>query len=176
MSLPLDPGTYEFDRAHSQFAFGVTHLGITPVVGLFTDFEGTLVVGADAESSTLRLQAQMASVNSGNAGRDEHLQAPDFFDTANHPVLSFTSSALSGAGDTWTIDGDLVIKGQSQKVQLTATFTGRAVFPMDQKEHIGATATGTISRVAAGIGAAIPASFLSDDIALSVAVQLIKAD
>ncbi len=176
MSLPLEPGRYDFDQAHSQFAFSVTHLGITPVVGMFSEFEGALVVGENVASSSLEFSARMASVGSGNAGRDAHLQGEDFFDTTNHPVMTFRSTELSGEGDRWAIDGDLVVKGQSQGVRLSAVFTGRSIFPMDKKEHIGATASGTLSRLRAGVGAAIPSSMLSDDIPVSIAVQLIKAE
>lgn len=176
MTLALAPGRYQFDRAHSQFSFSVLHLGITPVVGMFADFEGMLVVGETEADSSLEMSAQMASVGSGNRGRDEHLQGADFFDTANHPAMTFRSTALSGAGDQWTIDGDLTVKGASQSVRLSAVFTGTSVFPMDKKEHIGATANGTLSRLAAGVGPAIPTSMLSDEIGISVAVQLIKAE
>ena len=174
MALPLDPGIYALDRAHSQFAFSVTHLGITPVVGMFADFDGALTVGPDEASSSLELTIRMASVGSGNAGRDQHLWGADFFDVENHPAMSFRSTSLTGDGDTWTIDGDLTVKGSAQPVTLTATFTGRSVFPMDQKEHIGAVATGSMSRLTAGVGSAIPESMLSDTIPLSIAVQLIK--
>ena len=176
MPLPLDPGRYEFDRAHSQFAFSVTHLGITPVVGMFADFEGALIVGDNAASSSLEFSARMASVGSGNADRDGHIQGEDFFDTANYPVMTFRSTELSGKGDHWTIDGDLVVKGHGQRVRLSAVVTGRSVFPMDKKEHIGATASGTLSRLAAGVGSAIPESMLSDEIPVSLAIQLIKAE
>lgn len=173
-SLPLDPGTYALDTAHSQFTFQVTHLGITPVIGMFSEFSGSLVVGEDAASSSLEIAVQMASVSSGNAGRDSHLQAPDFFDSVAHPQMTFRSTSLSGEGDNWTIDGELTVKGVAQQVRLNSRFTGRSVFPMDKKEHIGATANGTMSRLVGGVGPAIPASMLSDEITLSVAVQLIK--
>lgn len=176
MPLPLGPGRYEFDRAHSQFSFSVTHLGITPIVGMFADFEGALIVGESAASSSLEFRARMASVSSGNAARDAHIQGEDFFDTANYPELAFRTTELSGDGDHWTIEGDLVVKAQVQTVRLAAEFTGKSVFPMDKKEHIGATATGTLSRLHAGVGSAIPESMLSDDIPVSLAVQLIKTE
>lgn len=174
MLLPLESGTYALDRAHSQLTFSVTHLGITPVVGMFTDFDGTLVIGDDAASSSLEISAQMSSVTSGNAGRDGHLLGADFFDVENHPTMRFRSSGLAPDGDCWAIDGDLTVKGVGQPIRLIAALTGRSIFPMDKKEHIGATATGTMSRVAAGVGSAIPLSMLSDEIPLAIAIQLIK--
>jgi hypothetical protein len=40
----------------------------------------------------------MASVESGNQARDEHLRSADFFDTACHPTATFSAHAADWQG------------------------------------------------------------------------------
>ena len=173
MALPLDPGTYRLDRSHSQIGFSIVHLGLTPVRGLFPDFEGTLRVGEGASDTVLTVSVGMPSVQSGHPGRDERLQLPEYFDSDTHPAMVFESTAIDGAGDHWTIDGELTVKGTTRPLRLEATMTGRRVFPADEKEHIGFLAHGTLSRRAFGVGAEVPTEVLGDDIELAIAAQLI---
>lgn len=173
MSLPIDAGTYAIDPLHTQVGFAITHLGITPLQGIFTGYSGTLEVGPSAESSSLAVAVDLATVNSGHPMRDEHLQGADFFDTAGDGTMTFRSTGISGSGDDWTIDGQLTLKGETHPVSLKARMTGKAVFPMDQKERIGFTASGKLDRKKFGVGAAIPGFIVSEDVELNLAVQLV---
>jgi polyisoprenoid-binding protein YceI len=173
MGNPIEPGTYAFDAVHSQIGFSVHHLGLTPVRGLFAGYSGTLVVGDVPEHSTLEVTVDVASVQSGNAGRDEHLQAPDYFDSANHPTMSYRSTGFAEGPEGWTVQGELTLKGITRRLALVAVLTGRQVFPLDRKEHIGVTATGQLARTDFEIGPQVPAMVLSDVIHLDLAVQLI---
>ncbi len=173
MALPIDAGTYAVDPTHTQVAFSITHLGITPLRGIFTGYSGTLEVGASTEDSSLAVAIDLATVNSGQSMRDEHLQGPDFFDTAADGTMTFRSTKITGAGDDWTIDGQLTLKGNTHPVSLKAKMTGKAIFPMDQKERIGFTASGTLDRKKFGVGAAIPGFVVSEDVELSLAIQLV---
>ncbi|MEZ5263764.1 MAG: hypothetical protein R2755_18780 [Acidimicrobiales bacterium] len=42
MTLPLGPGRYALDLTHTQIGFAVTHLGLTPIRGVFARFDGGL--------------------------------------------------------------------------------------------------------------------------------------
>ena len=173
MALPIDAGNYIIDPLHSQIGFSITHLGITPVRGMFTGYSGTLEVGSSPEASSLAVAVDLATVSSGHPMRDEHLQGADFFDTAADGTMTFRSTNITGSGDDWTIDGQLTMKGESHPVSLKAKMTGKAVFPMDQKERIGFTAAGTLARKKFGVGAAIPGFVLAEDVELTLAVQLV---
>ena len=173
MGLPLAPGTYRLDQGHSQIGFAVTHLGLTPVRGLFPTFEGVFTIGEQVADTSLKVSATMSSVQSGHPGRDDHLQAPDFFDSGSHPDMVFESTSVEAADGSWIIDGDLTVKGTTQPLRLTADMTGRAVYQLDGKEHIGFRAHGRLSRLAFGVGPAVPVEVLSDDIELEIAAQLI---
>ena len=45
--------------------------------------------------TSLTIEAEMASMNSGNEMRDEHMHGPDFFDVANHPQMVFQSTSVA---------------------------------------------------------------------------------
>jgi polyisoprenoid-binding protein YceI len=173
MDLPLAPGRYLLDPTHTQIGFVVTHLGITPIRGMFTRYDGHLLVGDRAETSSLQVFVELASLQSSHPGREEHLQGEDFFHSARHPQMIFTTTSISGAGDRWSFEGPLVLRGVEQPIQLDATLTGRAVFPLDQKEHIGFVARGSLSRSAFGVAPNIPGLLLSDQVVLDLSVQLI---
>ena len=65
--------TYTFDKAHSDVGFQIRHL-VSKVRGRFTEYDGTIVVDkARPESSSVELTIKAASIDTGNAKRDEDL-------------------------------------------------------------------------------------------------------
>lgn len=74
MTLPIPPGTYGVDTMHSQLQFAVRHLGISIVCGTFDRYSGFLTVGDSLDRSSLWIEADMGSVNSGNADRDARVR------------------------------------------------------------------------------------------------------
>jgi len=176
MTLPMAPGTYQLDPLHSQIGFTVTHLSLTPVRGPFPEFVGTLQVGERLEDVVLDVAIRMSSVQSGHPGRDEHIQNPDFFHSEPHPDMTFRSTSVSEAGEGWIVDGDLTVKGTSQPVRLETTMTGRKVFPLDEKEHLGFVARGLLSRSTFGVAVGVAADMLSDDIEIEIAAQLVATE
>lgn len=175
MHLPLAPGTYLLDETHTQIGFVVTHLGLTPIRGIFAEFSGQLAVGDTAAASRLEVSISVPSLQSSHPGREEHVQGEDFFHSSEFPTMQFQSTRIDGRDDRWQVAGDLTLRGVSRPVTLNTTLTGRALFPLDQKEHIGFVADGIVSRTAFGVGSKIPALMLSDDIRLDLSVQLIPA-
>ena len=173
MSLPIPAGTYGIDSWHSQLSFAIKHLGISTVNGRFDAYEGSLTVGEDLASTQVSISADMASVNSGNTMRDQHIQGPDFFDSENHPKLTFTSTGISGSGDNYQLTGDLTLRGVTKPVSLAVDFNGSNVFPVDQSTHFGFTATGSISRADFAMTYGAPL-VLSDNVKLNLDVQFVK--
>jgi polyisoprenoid-binding protein YceI len=172
MNLPIAPGSYNIDTVHSQLGFAVKHLGISTVRGMFDRYSGALFVGSTLADTVVTIEAEMASVNSGNSMRDEHLHGADFFDVANHPQMTYRSTSVAESGSGYAMTGDLSIKGVTHPVTLQATFNGSGVFPMDHSTHHGFTATATISRSAFGVSYGVP--LVSDDVVLTLDVQFIS--
>jgi polyisoprenoid-binding protein YceI len=172
MSLPIPAGTYGIDTMHTQLGFSVTHLGISIIRGTFDRFSGWLTVGDGLAGTSVTLEAEMASMNSGNAMRDEHMHGTDFFDVANHPQMVFQSTAITESGSGYAMTGNLTIRSITHPVTLATTYNGSQVFPMDQSTHFGFSASTTISRSAFGVSYGVP--MVSDDVKLELAAQFIK--
>src|SRR5215210_2905307 len=89
----IPTGTWTVDPAHSTGGFSVVHVGIATVRGRFEEFEGTLEIGEDLSSARAFGTVQGASIDTNDAGRDEHLRSADFFGVEANPELRFESTA-----------------------------------------------------------------------------------
>ena len=171
MVLPIAPGNYGIDPNHSQLGFSVRHLGISVIRGTFDQFSGALYVGDDLASTVVAVEAEMASINSGNRDRDGHMHGSDWFDVANHPQMSFRSTSIVEASGGYTMTGDLTIRGITHPVTFDAIYNGSNTFPVDQSTHFGFEASGSISRTSFGVSYGVP--LLSDDVKLTLDAQFV---
>jgi polyisoprenoid-binding protein YceI len=142
-TTPLPTGTWAVDPTHSSVEFQVKHMGIATVRGRFASFEGTLTVGDDAQASGT---VEVASVDTNEGQRDDHLRSPDFFDAESHPQISFRSTAIAATGDDeFEVTGDLTIHGVTNPVTLQGEVTGSDVDPWGN-ERVGLEVRGQLSR------------------------------
>ena len=141
IELPA-PGTWQIDPGHAEVAFTGRHFMVTKVRGRFTDVTGTVSVAEDMSQSSVEVVIGMASVQSGNAARDEHLRSAELFDVANHPQATFRSVQVDWQGAGGVVLGDLTIHGVTRRVPLRVTFGGyvrdpwgsdRAIFSAEAK-------------------------------------------
>jgi polyisoprenoid-binding protein YceI len=129
-SIPgYQAGTWVIDPVHSQVAFAVRHMMVTKVRGRFDRFTGEIVTGPDVTDSTVTASIDLASVNTGNQRRDDHLPSADFFDIEHHPVMSYTSREARWDGAQLILDGDLTLKGVTRVVPLLVELNGFATDP-----------------------------------------------
>ena len=145
-STLVPAGTWVVDPAHSSVGFSVKHLGIATVRGKFEDFEGALVIGEGDESARAYGTVQGVSINTGDAGRDEHLRSADFFGVEQNPELRFESTQVEQVGeDSFEIHGDLTMNGVTKPVKLTAEVQGTETDPWGN-ERVALEVTGQINR------------------------------
>lgn len=123
----LTPGTWQIDPTHTEVRFSVRHLAISKVRGQFEQFEGTVVVAEQIEDSKVDVAIDVASVNTNQEQRDEHLRTSDFFQADQHPKITFTSTGVRVDGDDIVISGDLTMRGVTKPVELEAEFGGVTV-------------------------------------------------
>ncbi|MGI8506237.1 MAG: YceI family protein [Solirubrobacteraceae bacterium] len=54
------------------------------------------------------------------------MQGPEFFDVENHPAIDFRSSDVRADGETLTVDGELTVKGHTERVTAHGTISEAA--------------------------------------------------
>jgi polyisoprenoid-binding protein YceI len=118
------PGRWTIDTSHSHIQFVARHMMISKVRGSFREFSGTVVIGEDPTQSTVEVVINAASIDTGDANRDEHLRSPDFLDVEHHPQISYRSIAVRPDGNKWTVDGLLTVKGVTREVGMSVEFCG----------------------------------------------------
>jgi polyisoprenoid-binding protein YceI len=142
----IPTGTWAADPAHSKAGFAVKHMGIATVRGEFTKFEGALEVGDDLSTAKAYGTVKVASVDTNEPQRDEHLRSADFFDVEKFPELSFQSTRIEPLdGDTFRIVGELTMHGVTREIELTAEVQGADIDPWG-KQRVGLEITGQLSR------------------------------
>lgn len=151
-SLALaEPSEWALDPAHSQIGFSVSHLVVSEVDGQFKKYTSKIVLDeADLTKSQVEFSADAASIDTGDAKRDEHLRSPDFFDAAKHPQLTFKSTKITKAGKGYKLKGELTIRGVTKEVTLDATLSAPVATPWG-KQVRAAKITGKIKRGDFGI-------------------------
>jgi polyisoprenoid-binding protein YceI len=144
-------GSWTIDASHSEVGFSVRHLGISKTRGRFGTFTGTLLVDAEnPANSSVEVEIDAASIDTKDAGRDEHLRAADFFDVEQFPTLSFRSTAVRGAGSDWTVEGELTIRGVTRPVVLDTELVGLERDPWGN-DRVGFAATTDVNREEFGL-------------------------
>jgi polyisoprenoid-binding protein YceI len=124
-------GDYALDTAHSRIGFVARHAMVTKVRGLFKDFEGQIHIDAeDPTRSSAEVTIQVASIDSQQADRDNHLRTSDFFDVEHFATMSFKSTSVEVVGTgTYRLSGDLTIRGTTRPVSIDLEFTGQVKDP-----------------------------------------------
>ncbi len=178
-SLPagLTSGVWTIDASHSEAAFAVRHAGISKVRGTVAITAGELTVGEDLTTSSVTATLDPATVSTGDAGRDGHLQSADFFEVETYPTWTFTSTSVRADGGDFVIAGDLTLHGVTQPVELATEFNGTAVDAYGNL-RAGFSATTTISRKDFGLtwNAALEAGgvLVSDKVAMTIEISAIR--
>ncbi len=136
-ALRGDPA-WGVDAAHTEVNFSVTHF-FTPVTGTFRDFDVTLNYDASyPENSTVEAKIAVASVDTGNERRDDHLRSADWFETDKYPYMTFKSTSVRKiSADRLVARGELTIKGHSREVELPITLLGVKQIPEQMQEMLG---------------------------------------
>ena len=177
---PVPTGTWAIDPVHSKVGFAVKHMGVSTVRGEFREFEGSIEIGEDLESSRAYGSVQAASVDTNQAQRDEHLRSADFFGAESNPELRFDSKRIEAIDEeTLRIAGELTMNGVTREIELEAEVLGSGLGAEDE-ERLGIEASAKLSRrdfgmkfdAALGSGNAV----VSDKVKLALDIAAIKQD
>ncbi len=133
-----DSSIWSPDAAHTEINFSVTHF-FTPVTGSFDDYEVSLDYDSkNPEKSSVEARIRVASVNTGNQKRDDHLRTADWFEADTHPYMTFKSTSVRQVGEGQLLAaGALAIKGISHEIELPITLLGSKAIPKPMQEMLG---------------------------------------
>ena len=145
-------GTYSIDPWHTNIGFRVRHMGLSIVLGEFTEYTATIAYFPnDITKSSVQFAAKVASLDTGVTQRDEHLRSADFFEVAKYPEMTFRSTRIERKSDKTLIAyGDLTIKNVTRQIALPVEFYG-AIKDSQGQIRLGGSATLNINRLDYGI-------------------------
>jgi polyisoprenoid-binding protein YceI len=143
-------GSWEIDPGHADVAFVGRHFMVTKVRGRFTGVSGAVRIAEDMNDSSVEVVIDMASVESGNPVRDEHIRSAELFDVVRFPVATFRSVHVDWTGDHGVVEGHLTIHGVTRRVPLLVTFEGHVRDPWGAERAVFSART-TVNREDFGI-------------------------
>ena len=170
---------WSLDQTHSELGFKIKHLMISNVSGAFAKFDvQTETTSEDFSDGQVVAKVEVASINTNNSQRDEHLRNADFFEAETHPNIVFKSTRVEKLdSDSFSLYGDLTIKDITKPVKLAVEFNGIAKDPWGNVKA-GFTIGGKINRKDFGItyNAVMETGgvMLGEDVKISGDIQLVK--
>ncbi len=171
----MSPGTYVRDDRHAYISFSYSHLGLSNPQLFFDEFDATLELdSANMNNTAVSITIDAATIDSTVPELDDDLRSARFFDVANHPKITFQSTAFEQSSeDTGRLTGDLTVRGVTRSVTLDVKINSAAMNRMTRKEMIGVSATGTINRSDYGLDTLLP--MIGDEVSLHIQVEFEKA-
>lgn len=166
--------SYTIDGAHTFPHFMINHVGFSTMHGRFDETSGKITLDPHSKSGgSVDITIQTGSISTGFGKRDEDLKAPDFFDVAEFPTMTFQSTRLHFKGKELTeVDGKLTLRGVTKPVKLTVTHFHCGMFPFDHKEKCGADAHAEFKRSEFGMKKDLPA--IGDDVKMVFEIEAYK--
>ena len=145
---------WELDTDHSNVYFSIEHI-YAKVQGRFAAIAATVHFDpANLKESRFDFEIKVDSIDTGINQRDDHLRSADFFASSDHPLITFTSNAVTAAGEgVYQVAGTLTVKGKSRDLVLPLTLAGVKDHPTTPgKQVAGFNGRLSVDRLALGVG------------------------
>ena len=173
VTTQLPAGTWTLDKVHSSASFSVKHMVVATFRGQFGEVDARLA------DDRLEGVVQASSIEVKDENLKAHLLSGEFFDVENTPEIRFVSTDVRGNGAQLIIEGDLTIKGQTQRVEATGVVTEPHT-NIAGNEAVGIELEAVIDRTAFGLNwnAPLPKGgfALGNDVTLSVHLELVREE
>ncbi len=155
---------------HSSILFSVPiSNGITRITGTFTDYTIDIdLVDDNWAESSISATIQVASINTGIPGRDDHLRTADFFDVETYPEITFVSKRIEQLDEASFIAyGDFTMHGVTNQIEFPFTITGAA-----SENTYGVRSRLTLNRIDYGVGADFKHSSMPNFLGEEIGVEI----
>jgi len=174
-------GEYSVDITHASVVWKVSHLGFSTYVGRFNDFTADLNLdSADFSKSQVNVDIKVDSIDTAYPFAEKKdfnkILAEDWFDSDEHPSITFSSTAVSALVDNKaTVDGDLTMLGETHPVTLDVTFNKAAAkHPFKKVPVLGFSATTSLDRTVWGINNNAPA--IGAEVIIEIEGEFLKTE
>ena len=171
-----EPMTYTLEPTHTQVDVRWQHMGFSTPRASFDQVEGTLVWdAADPLKSSVKVTIPVAGVHTRVPALDDHFKAPDYFDMANHPNVTFESTKVErvGFGNRYAVTGNLTVRGVTKEVVLDTMLNGAGTHPMFNAPVVGFNATTKVKRSDFGLTESL--GMVSDEIVIDITTEAVEA-
>lgn len=164
---------WNLDPTHSEITFKVKHMMISNIKGNFRTFTAEIESEDDTFSNAKTTATiQTDSVFTNNTDRDNHLKSAEFFNTEEHPSITFESQALNNK-----VTGNLTVNGITKPITLDVDFGGINIDPWGNTKA-GFSFEGKINRKDFGLNwnAALEAGgvMVSEEVKIAGELQFVK--
>jgi polyisoprenoid-binding protein YceI len=169
---------WDIDKGHSSVYFDVRHTYAT-VRGYFEDYTGSVQFDADnMEMGRIKLEVKTKSVNTGIPNRDNHLRADEFFAVKKYPTMTFESTGVKQKqGNEYIVEGNLTVKGKTQKVAVPFTYFGSRENPLKKGQQVaGFEARFTVDRLDYGVGSGkyVEMGTIGNEVNILVTLEVVR--
>lgn len=167
------------DPTHSTIEFSVKHMMIAKVKGSFNKFEASILANpSDLTTAEIDFTVDVASIDTRNADRDNHLRSADFFEVEKNPTLTFKSTKIVKTDeDEYDVTGNVTLNGVTQEETFSITFEGQGKDPWGN-EKAGFSGKGKVKRSDYGLtyNAALETGgvLIGDQITLTIEIEAAK--
>ena len=166
------------DQSHSHIGFEVKHMMVSKVKGAFDSYTANVEAAdlGDLTGANISFKFDVASINTRNEDRDNHLKSADFFDAEQFPKMTFVATDIKseGAGE-YKLTGNFTVKDVTKPVTFDVEYGGKGTNPWGV-EVVAFEATGKINRKDFGLtwNAALETGgvLVGEDIKIKIELEL----
>ncbi|MEO1495895.1 MAG: YceI family protein [Planctomycetota bacterium] len=127
--------SYAVDGSHTSVVFSISHLGYSYTYGMFRKNSGSFEFDPDNPAAcAFNFTVDVASLDTMDPKRDEHLRNADFFNAKQFPQITFRSESVrkttgEDGKPVYEATGPLTMHGVTKQATLPMTFLGEGPGP-----------------------------------------------
>ena len=143
--------------------------------GDFKRYTGTLdFAEKNPEKSKISFEVDVASIDTNNGSRDQHLRDAEYFDVAHHSKMTFHSKTFKKSGkNKYTVSGPLTIKGHTETVNVPVILKRKTTLWATGEESLVFETKFNIDRTRFGVGEA--SSLLGSEVEIALNLEFRSA-
>ena len=118
-SPTADLERWEIDPARSKLTFTLRHLIVSEIKGIFQRWGGTLYLDrAQPQLSSVHVWIDVATIDTGEPERDDHIRSSEFLDVERLPRAEFDSSSVEREDGRAIVHGRLALHGVTRDLDV----------------------------------------------------------